>query len=221
LEDVLGNAVRVAGAGRMASPAQDAACVLDGVRTVLTANILALQGGSVRLTLHSARPDEEVSLGIGPDRQAVTASIQTLASAVSVLARTITENVASLSRNFVNDFSATIQAQRIGLARIAVDVNDDNSMTFDPETFADIFDADPSLVETIVASPHGAAQRIGQFATEVMSAPISRFGAPDLIPAMLPPTSHPTPQMLLASNSLSALLYAQLFAQGLFINTLF
>lgn len=94
-------------------------------------------------------------------------------------------------------------------------------MAFDGAVFRAALAADRASVETVITASNGVAQVVGRFAADIISAPISRYGAPEFIPPVLPRTSHPTPQMLLASNSLSALLYAQLFSQGLFINTLF
>jgi hypothetical protein len=221
LTDLEGWVVRASGAAREARAAQDAAYVLDGVRTMSPTNHLLLQGGKVQLALHTISRGAEVTVGVGPDREAVLAGVRHLAAAVTQLAEVIQDNERYLSPAFVDDFNSAVQALGPSLREVGVEVASDNTVGVDSQAFAAVFDEQPARVETAVASPNGAAQRIGGFAAEVMSAPISRYGAPEFIPPMLPPTSHPTPQMILASNSLSALLYAQLLAQGLFINSLF
>jgi flagellar hook-associated protein 2 len=221
LSDVDGWLVRLSGASKEARPAQDAAYVLDGVRTMSPTNQLLLQGGKIQLTLHTISRGADVTIAVGPDGEAVLGAVEQLAEAVSQLAEVIDENQRYLSPTFVGDFSSAVQALEPQLRQIGVEVVEDNSVAVNRAAFEYAFEQQPELVESTVSSPNGAAQRIGGFAAEVMSAPISRYGAREFIPPVLPPTSHPTPQMILASNSLSALLYAQLLAQGLFINSLF
>ncbi|HVA26018.1 MAG TPA: hypothetical protein VMW62_16705 [Chloroflexota bacterium] len=221
LTDLDGWLVRTTGASREARAAQDAAYVLDGVRTMSPTNQILLQGGKIQLTLHTISRGADVTIAVGPDREAVLGAVGHLAEAVTQLAGVITENERYLSPTFVGDFSSAIQALGPQLKQVGVEVAEDNTVSVDHQAFIYAFDEKPEMVESTVSSPNGAAQRIGGFAADVMSAPISRYGAREFIPAMLPPTSHPTPQMILASNSLSALLYAQLLAQGLFINSLF
>src|SRR5579883_294276 len=221
LTDVDGWLVRVTGAAHMAREPQDAAYLLDGVRTMSPTNHLLLQGGKVQLVLRMISRGVEQTISVGPDAEAVLDAVTHLAGTVSELASVIRDNQRYLSPTFVDDFGSAIQALRPSLQDVGVTVETDNTLSVNADAFRYAFDEHPEKVEAVVASPNGAAQRIGQFVTEVLSAPISRFGAPEFIPAMLPRTSHPTPQMLLASHSLSALLYAQLLAQGLFINSLF
>ncbi|MFI5266411.1 MAG: hypothetical protein ACHQ7M_03445 [Chloroflexota bacterium] len=221
LTDLDGWLVRASGASREARAAQDAAYILDGVRTMSPTNQLLLQGGNIQLTLHTISRGAEVVISVGPDREAVLGAVEHLAEAVTQLADVIGDNERYLSPTFVGDFASAIQALGPPLQQVGVEIADDNTVSVNRQAFAYAFDKQPELVESTVSSSNGAAQRIGGFAADVMSAPISRYGAREFIPFMLPPTSHPTPQMILASNSLSALLYAQLLAQGLFINSLF
>jgi hypothetical protein len=221
LADVEGWLVSVSGAARVASEAQDAAYMLNGVRTMSPSNQVLLQGAKVQLTLHTISRGIEQAISVGPDGAAVLQAVVHLGQAVTLLAAVIADNERYLSRTFVDDFGSAVQALQPQLQQAGVEVQPDNSMHVNRPAFQYAFDEQPELVESIVASPNGAAQRIGAFAADIVSSPISRFGAPEFIPAMLPPTSHPTPQMIMASNSLSALLYTQLLAQGLFINSLF
>ena len=221
LADVEGWLVQASAASREARPAQDAGYILDGVRTMAPTNQLLLQGGKVQLTLHTISRGAQVTIAVGPDLEAVLGAVQRLAEAVSLLAGVIAANERYLSPIFVGDFGSAIQALAPHLQQIGVEVAPDNTVSVNGNAFSYAFQEQPELVESTMASSNGAAQRIGGFAADIMSAPISRYGAREFIPPVLPATSHPTPQMILASNSLSALLYAQLLAQGLFINSLF
>jgi hypothetical protein len=221
LSDVEGWVVQASGAAKEARAAQDAAYVLDGVRTMSPTNQLLLQGGKIQLALHTISRGTEVTIAVGPDREAVLSAVEHLGDAVTALAEVIHDSERYFSPVFVGDFTSAVQALAPGLREVGVEIADDNTVTVNSAAFAYAFDQHPALVEDVLASPNGAAQRIGGFAAGVMSAPISRYGAREFIPPVLPSTSHPTPQMILASNSLSALLYAQLLAQGLFINSLF
>ncbi|HEX6512792.1 MAG TPA: hypothetical protein VF157_10865, partial [Chloroflexota bacterium] len=221
LSDVDGWLVRTSGATREAREAQDAAYILDGVRTMAPTNHILLQGGRVQLEVRTITRGAEVAISVGPDRSGVFEAVEQLTQAVSHMAAVVVENEAYLSPVFVGDFKSAIQALGPRVKPVGIRVEPDGSMSVDQGTFEAIFEQHPDEVEAILASPDGAAQRIGSFAADIMSAPVSRLGGREFIPPILPPTSHPTPQMLLASNSLSALLYAQLLAQGLFINSLF
>ena len=221
LGDLEGWLVQTSGASWEARAAQDAAYVLNGVRTTSPTNQLLLQGGKIQLTLHTISRGAEVTVAIGPDRDAVLGAVEHLAEAVTQLAAVIGENERYLSPTFVGDFGSAVQALVLPLQQVGVEIAEDNAVSVNRQAFVQACDEQPELVESTLSSPNGAAQRIGGIAAGVMSDPISRYGAREFIPLMLPPTSHPTPQMILASNSLSALLYAQLLAQGLFINSLF
>jgi hypothetical protein len=219
--DVDGSLVAFSGVGRAAREAQDAAYLLNGVTTMSPSNQVSLQGARVQLTLHTISRGIEQTISIGPNAEAVLEAVNHLASNVSYMAGVVAENDRYLSQRLVDDFASAVQALAPSLQQAGVEVLPDNTIAVNRTAFQYAFGENPEAVEAIIASPNGAAQRIGAFAAEIMSAPISRYGAREFIPAILPPTSHPTPQMILASNSLSALLYAQLLAQGLFINSLF
>ncbi|GEM_PF-5894270 len=220
LVDVDGWLVRVSGASRVAREPQDAAYILNGVRTMSPSNHILLQGGKVQLNLHTVSRGVEQVVSVGPDRSAVVAAVSQLGDAMNHLAEVISVNERYLAPSFVADFNTAIQALRPALQQVGVDVTPDNRLALNRLALEYVFDQQPDLVESVLGSPTGVAQRIGSFATEIMAAPISRFGAPEFIPPVGPRTSHPTPQTIMASNSLSALLYTQLLAQGLFINSL-
>ncbi len=221
LGDLEGWLVRVNGAARMAREAQDAAYLLNGVRTMSPSNQVLLQGGKVQLMLHTISRGIEQTITVGPDREAVLNAVQRLADTASQLAGVVAGNQRYLSASFVAGFDSSIQGLRPELQQLGLEIEPDNSISVNRPAFEYVFDQQPELVESLLASTNGVAQRIGRVASDIISAPISRFGAPEFIPAMLPQTSHPTPQMIMAGNSLSALLYTQLLAQGLFINSLF
>ncbi|HLY66114.1 MAG TPA: hypothetical protein VKU60_11320 [Chloroflexota bacterium] len=221
LIDLDGGLVRVSGASHTVNEAQDAVYILNEVRTTSPRNEVSLQAGKVRLTLRGVSHGVAQTVSVGPNRQALASALAELVSAISQLATIINENRRYLARTLIDDFGAIVDSLRPRLQQIGVNVGGEYEMELNGPAFDYVLDNSPELAESVVTAPDGLAQRIGQFAAEVMSAPVSRFGAPEFIPPMLPRTSHPTPQMILASNTLSALLYAHLFAQGLFINSVF
>lgn len=220
LMDIQGWLVRASGAARVAKQAEDAVYLLNDVRTVSPANQVPLQGGRVQLILLAPSRGLVQAVAVGPDRAAVTAAFAELVDAMRSLVSAVADNRRYFSRGFLGEFDDLMESLRPGLQRLGVTF-DDAEMALNASAFEYLFDSSPEQAEALVTAQDGVAQRVGQFVAEIMSAPVSRFGAPEFIPPVLPRSSHPTPQMALASNTLSALLYAQLFAQGLFINSLF
>ncbi|MHB8619807.1 MAG: hypothetical protein ACYDAG_09575, partial [Chloroflexota bacterium] len=199
--------------------AADASFELDGVPTLSSTNLVSLQGGKVQLTACRSAPGVEVSVVVGADEEAVTRSVVDLAVAASDFACFLNDHPDALSSSFVNSYSATIQGLAPALARVAISVARDNRLAVDPATFREVLRDDAAAVRAAIASPNGLAHRVGRFANEVLASPISWFGAPSFIPPVAASTRPVTPAVLLANNTLSSLLYAQLFSQGLFINT--
>jgi hypothetical protein len=213
--------VTYTGADRVARAASDAVFELNGVRTTSPDSLVSLQGGNVQLTLLRADAGERQMALVGADREAVLNAIEQLTEAASAFAVAVRDNTGALSRLLVSDHGTLVESLGDGLRQIGIDVQPDHTLALDEAMLAAMFARKPALVEEAIASPDGAAQRLGELAAGIMSAPVSRLGAPEFVPALPPPTSHPTPPMVLAAHTLSALLYAQLFAQGLFINSLF
>jgi hypothetical protein len=221
IADLNGWLVRASGISRLASQALDAVYLLEGIRTVAPTNQVPLQGGRVQLTLLATSRGVTQRVNVGPDRTAVTDAVSQLVEAMSRLLTVVNDHRRSFSRAFLAECDDVISSLRPGLQGLGVEFGGDAQMTLNRSAFEYMFDSGPEQAEALVTAPDGVAQRIGQFVAEIMAAPVSRLGAPEFIPPVLPKSSHPTPQMALASNTLSALLYAQLFAQGLFINSLF
>jgi hypothetical protein len=194
---------------------------LNGIRTTSPDNLVSLQGGNVQLTLLRAQLGERVMASVGADREGVLNAVEQLGYAASALAAAIHDNEPALAPQFVSEYSTLVHALREPLAAFGLDVRGDDGIGVDRAVLAAAFARRPALVEEAISSPTGAAQRLGEFAAEIMSAPMARLGSPRLVPAIPPPNSHPAPPAVLASHTLSALLYAQLFSHGLFINTLF
>ena len=213
-----GAIVAWSGLGNVERAASDAALVLDGISVTLPNNQVDLQAGAVQVELKAPTAGQEVLLTVGPDRPAVLRAVELLAGALGAMAGALEAAADVLLPAFVAEFRALLEelsplAASIGLtlpteARAALDTTLLNSQLL----------RDPASVRRTIAGPDGLAQRLAQFANDVMSSPLSRFGAPSLIPRLPRASSHPTPTMLLAGNTLSSLLYAQLLAQGLLIN---
>ena len=212
--------LRLSGAQYTIRKAQDAEYVLNGIQTHSPSNTVLLQGGRVQLTLLRAAPDAQQTLVVGADRDAVLAAVAKLIDCEQRLAEIVDEHSRSLSPAFVNSFRELIDGIRPGLAEIGIS-GSGTALALDRSVFEAVLTVNPARVETALSSPEGLVQQLGHFATTVISSPVSRLGGPDFIPPLPEPGKHPTPPMVLASNTLSALLYAQLFAQGLFINSLF
>ena len=212
--------VTFAGADRAVREAADAVFELNGIRTASPHNLVSLQGGNVQLTLQRSQPGERVMVVVGADREAVLNALQQLADAASALARALYDNDA-LAPRVVHDYTALVQSLREPLGDIGIEVGPDEGIAVDRAVLSAAFARRPAAVEEAISAPAGAAQRLGEFAAEIMSAPVARLGSPELVPPMPAAGSHPAPPAVLASHTLSALLYAQLFSHGLFINTLF
>ncbi|MBV8085988.1 MAG: hypothetical protein JO247_14360 [Chloroflexi bacterium] len=213
--------VTFADADRVAREAADAVFELNGIRTTSPHNLVSVQGGNVQLTLQRGQPGGRVMLVVGADREGVLNAVQQLAEAASALARALHDNETALAPRVLHDYAALVQSMRDPLADVGIDVRADDAIVLDRALLAAAFARRPSAVEQAISSPAGAAQRLGEFAAEIMSAPMARLGSPELVPAMPAAGSHQAPPAVLASHTLSALLYAQLFSHGLFINTLF
>ncbi len=221
LTDYKGSLVRVSGAGHVVRPAHDVIYRLNGVRTISPTNVIVLGRGKVQLALHRAAPGVELTVNVGPDQLAVAGAVAHLIEALRLLRQIIRDNARYLSKAFASDCSALLERLQPAMSEVGISLDANGDPVLDRAEFAGVFDDRPGYAEQVIGSPNGLAPTIGRFAADIVSGPTSRLGAPEFVPAVSLSSGLVTPQQLLASHTLSALLYAQLFAQGLFINSLF
>ncbi|MDE3074181.1 MAG: hypothetical protein KGJ86_02015 [Chloroflexota bacterium] len=214
-----GSIASTSGIREVVQPAQDASFAVNGIPTTAPENAVYLQGGAVQLQLKRASEGQPVTLTVGPNQDAVTRAVTMLTGAVSSMAATIGQAGDTLAPSFVQEFAAAIQSLSAAAARVGIAVHQDNTMTLEEATLRQLLAGEPAAAQDSISGPNGLAHRLGYFANEVIGSPLSRFGAANLIPQLPPASSHPTPTQLLASNTLSSLLYAQLLSQGLFVNS--
>src|SRR5438552_2453712 len=150
LADLDGWLVRVSGAAKVAREPQDAAYLLDGVRTMSPSNQVLLQGGKVQLTLHTISRGVEQTLTVGPDREALLAAVAHLTESVTDLAEVVAVNRRYLSAAFVGDFGSAIQGLGPQLQQIGVDIDPHNRLSVNRSALEYVFDREPALVESVL-----------------------------------------------------------------------